>query len=95
MKVKITRVDVGECNTKYGTKTRTMICTEQHGARMLSSFEREAIHLKEGDEVDIEVIEKGQYLNFKMNKTNIYDTIKDHEERIKALEDFILNKQIT
>jgi hypothetical protein len=81
MKVKITNKSVQSAN-KAGAPyldnqsrpySRVGIQTEQHGKRWLSGFAYQGspiLNWKSGDEVEIEIEEKGQYLNFKLPKIN-------------------------
>lgn len=71
--------------TKDGRRyTRCVITTED--GRVMSGFgSKFTRNLKEGDEVELEVIQSGEYLNFKVPKVDIYSL----EKRIKVLEEKI------
>lgn len=53
--------------------TRLLIRTKEHGERGISGFDNiQTQNWKEGDEVEIEVEPKGEYLNFKLpNKQDL------------------------
>lgn len=67
--------------------TRMSIKTEEHGDKWVSGFEnKDNKDWKEGDTVEIEVKENGQYLNF--------ETPKQDEVSVKQMGD-VLNKLVT
>ena len=80
MKLKITRIykttkdkQGNLLQTKDGREyTRLAIQTTQHGKKWISGFMNlENSRWAEGDEVDVEVEQKGEYLNFKMPPKNL------------------------
>lgn len=88
-KVQLTRVYRGEQETKKGLLPKIGIKTTTHGDKWLSSFQvRGTEAWKEGDEVDIEIEEKGQYLNFRQldRGGEAVSVDKGLEERVKWLE---------
>ena len=91
MKVTLCKVFRGEQETKYGMKPKMAIKTEQHGDKWLSTFKVQGTEKWNiGDEVEINVTENGQYLNFEpVNNDNIAVTLQDFQglvERVEALE---------
>ena len=64
--VVLTRVFRKAKETKYGIKQQLSIQTEQHGDKWLSTFATAGTEdWAEGDTVKINVIENGDFLNFK------------------------------
>lgn len=87
--VKITRVYHDKVETKYGTKDKTAIYTEQYPDVKMSSFDKAAANFKEGDTVDITVEKNGQFTNFKVGAGkggNTSPVSSDLEARVKKLE---------
>lgn len=89
MQVKLTKVsrttsdkEGNALKTKDGRPyTRISIKTEQHADKYLSGFENaDTKNWKEGDTVEIDVTENGQYLNFKVPKKE--DKVYDNTETI-------------
>lgn len=76
--------------TKDGrTYTRVRLQTQEHGSDWLSGFENQVTqNWKEGDTVEVEVKQVGQYLNFSTPKATdlLEDRIKNLEDRVTALE---------
>lgn len=70
--------------------TRVLISTQEHGAKQLSGFENQQnSHWKEGDMVEIEVAENGQYLNFKTlskedRANEVLREIVERQNRVEA-----------
>ena len=66
MKVKLTRVSRNNKTSKGGKDYVSLgIQTEQHGDKWINGFGNNFNKdWKQGDEVEIEVVENGQYLNF-------------------------------
>lgn len=65
MQVIIERVFRKNVETKYGIKPNVAIKTNQHGDKWLSTFKTDGTEdWKDGDTVNIEVQQKGDYLNF-------------------------------
>lgn len=65
MQVIIERVFRKNVETKYGIKPNVAIKTNQHGDKWLSTFKVDGTEdWKDGDTVNIEVQQKGDYLNF-------------------------------
>ena len=65
--VNITRVFRGEQETKYGLKAKVSIKTEEHGDKWLSTFNTAGTEAwTDGMEVNIDITEKGDFLNFKV-----------------------------
>lgn len=105
MKLKITQININWVNKegqpyldKYSKPyARVGIKTEQHGAKWLSGFAYTGspmLSLKVGDEIEAEVEEKGQYLNFKLPKQNGGDVMKklsELEGYIKEIHKAVMN----
>lgn len=77
MQVKLTKVsrkttdkEGNPLKTRDGRPyTRLSIQTQEHGAKWLSGFNNaQTANWKEGDSVEMEVTEKGEYLNFSVPK---------------------------
>ncbi len=95
MKFKLTKV-FRTTEDKQGNELRTRdgrpyerlaVKVAEHGEKWVSGFGNKAnAYWKEGDEVDINIEQKGEYLNFSM--PNVWDAIKDLRERVAQLEDF-------
>lgn len=69
--VKVTKVYRGDVETQYGTKQKVGIKTETHGDKWLSCFqnqynEKKLTAISEGQELDIIVTQKGDFLNFSL-----------------------------
>ena len=98
MKVKITKLLHREIEIKKGSRkgsrvNQIRIWTNKHNDKMLSAFMVVEMNAwKVGDEVEIEVEQKGEYLNFKLPDKNtealkqICDKIRSLEKRIVTLE---------
>lgn len=96
MKVKLTQVyrtrtdkDGNELVNRNGKPyTRVSIKTEQHGDKWLSGFgNKENSSWDKGDEVEIIVEEKGQWLNFKTPPNTVTrQEFEALEKRVAALE---------
>jgi hypothetical protein len=80
-----------DLKTKDGRPyTRVSIKTQEHGDKWLSGFGAEWNSFwNEGDTVNIEVKENGQYLNFE--RINELDEIRS---RLTALEDAVFNNKM-
>lgn len=79
MKVKLTRLSRKDKVSKAGKPFVSLgIRTEEHGERWLSGFgSADNKDWKAGDEVEIEVVESGEYLNFTTAKKDRSPAIKD------------------
>ncbi len=73
MKVKITQVgQPKDIDTQYGKKTKISIKTNEHGDKWLSAFaNKDNQNLKVGTEIDIDIEQRGQYLNFKLKEDKV------------------------
>ena len=70
---------------------RLAVKVAEHGDKWISGFGGKGnTYWKEGDEVEINIEQKGEYLNFSM--PNVWDAIKDLQKKIKVLEDMMLGK---
>lgn len=93
-KIKITKItqtdkdkEGNQLTNKFGPYFRIGLQTEQHGTKWLSGFSKSKLDWQVGQEVDIEVTENGQYLNFSIPKKN--DLLEDRVSNIeKTLSDF-------
>lgn len=96
---KITRQDKDKKGNPYMTKatpnkpsrpyTRVGLKTQEHGDKWLSGFEnRTNANWKEGDSVEIEVEQKGEYLNFRnLSETEmIWKELANLKNRVGKLE---------
>jgi hypothetical protein len=91
---KIVRKTVDKDNKPLVTRdgrpyTRVAIQTKEHGAKYLSGFENFTNkNWKEGDLVEIEVEEKGEYLNFKnLSQTDkLWNAYNDLLKRVVKME---------
>jgi hypothetical protein len=102
-KVTITRVYRGEQQTKKGLLPKIGIKTTAHGDKWLSSFQVPGTESwKEGDEVDIDIEENGQYLNFRQidrgdkavkTETSLEERVKWLENRVSDIEKYLKTKQ--
>lgn len=63
--VKITSIFRKDVDTRFGVKPKVGIKTEQHGDKWLSTFKTKGTEdWKEGMEVEVNVSEQGDFLNF-------------------------------
>ena len=105
MKLKITKIWFNNTNKDgqpYLDKdsrpyTRVVIKTDQHGEKKLSGFAYsgdEMMRWREGQEVDIDVSQKGEYLNFRLPKGLKYtfDQFAGLENRVTTLERLFAKK---
>lgn len=78
---------------------RVLVKTQEHGDATISGFgNRDNENWQEGDRVDIEVEQKGEYLNFKMPPkkeadmsgfmSSVIFEINELKAKVKALEDW-------
>ena len=90
MKLNIEKVYRKEEISKKTNKpyTRLAIKTKEYPDKWISGFgNKHNSEWKQGDSVDVNVIEKGEYLDFEMiNSDTRIDIL---EQRIKVLEDFV------
>ena len=106
MKLKITQININWANKEgqaYLDKfqkpyARVGIKTEQHGQRWLSGFAytgSPALSLKIGDEIEAEIEEKGQYLNFRLPKSqnggDVMKKLSELEGYIKEIHKAVMN----
>lgn len=98
-KVKLTSVYHNATNRdgkQYTTKEgkpyeRCSIKTEQYGDRYISGFGSKTTHeWNVGDEVEIIIEEKGEYLNFSLPKTSIQGFSSEDRERLMRIESMLL-----
>lgn len=84
----VSRVYHDMVETKYGTRPRTAIYTEEQPDVKMTSFDKAAGDFKEGDKVNITVEKNGQFTNFKVNgtSTGTAPTSPDLERRVTRLE---------
>jgi len=100
--VTLTRIYKGMKETKFGTSPTVAIKTTTHGDKWLNTFKvtAEMDGWKEGDTVNINVQEKGGYLNF--DTIGLGSQVKpvgqatggtnNTEARLKKLEDAVFGK---
>lgn len=90
--VKITKIFRKDVETRFGIKPKVGIMTEEHGEKWLSTFKTKGTEdWVEGMTVEVEVSEKGGFLNFnpvvKGGATaNVTPAL---EARVKKLEDAV------
>lgn len=87
-KIKITKIsqtdkdkEGNQLTNKFGPYFRIGLQTEQHGTKWLSGFSKNKLDWAVGQEVDIEVTENGQYLNFSIPKKN--DLLEDRVSKLE------------
>ncbi len=66
--VTIKRIYRDQKQGKFGPSTMTSIYTNEYPETRMSSFDKGLDGIKEGDKVEIEIIQKGEYKNFKLAK---------------------------
>ena len=98
MKVKITKllhqeIDIKKGPNKGNKVTQVRIWTDKHDDKMLSAFMVKGMEAwKVGDQIEIEVEQKGEYLNFKLpdkakeDLKKICDYMRKLEKRVLKLE---------
>lgn len=91
--VTLTRVYTSEEKTgKTGKPYRQLnIQTEQHGEKWISGFQNQANkNWKAGDTVEVEIVENGKYLNYKLPQSKLpsktWDKINELEKRLSKVE---------
>ena len=94
MKYKLTKVyrttkdkEGNELKTRDGRPyERLAVKVAEHGDKWISGFgSRANTFFKEGSEVEINIEQKGEYLNFSM--PNVWDAIKELQKRVSQLEE--------
>ena len=99
MKYKLTKVFTTEkdkegnpLKTKDGRPyTRMALKVEEYGDKWISGFMNPSNKFfKEGQQVEINIEQKGEYLNFSM--PNVWDAIKELRQKVKVLEDMMVGK---
>lgn len=94
--VTLTRVFRKNIETKYGVKPNLSIQTDKHGDKWLSTFKVDGTaSWKEGDTVDINVKENGEFLNFEPAGANRPGTNTNVEERLSRLEVAVFGQKET
>jgi len=93
-KITLTRVFRTDVDTKYGIKPKVAIQTQEHGEKWLSTFKVVGTEKwEEGMEVEVNIQEKGDFLNFSVvggatiTPNPLEERITKLEERVKELED--------
>lgn len=67
---------------------KLLVKAEEHGERWISGFSDDwNLSWQEGDTVDAEVVESGDYLN--LRRPSLTDKLKEIDERLAAVEQFI------
>ncbi len=88
-KVILTRVFRKDVDTKYGIKPKLSIQTEEHGEKWLSTFKVSGTtNWDEGQQVEINVQENGDFLNFAPVATS-QESHSSLESRVAILEKFM------
>lgn len=92
-KVTIKRVYRDEKKNAKGAYTMTSIYTVEYPDRRMSSFQNGLGRLNAGDQIDVEIVQKGDFYNFKAvqvkeGKTTSVD-LSGFEARLKKLEDVV------
>jgi len=87
-KIKITKIFRGKQETKFGEKDKIGLKTEQYGDKWVSSFQTKGTeNWKEGDEVEVFIEKKGDYVNFTLAPKVGGTDLSGVEARLKKLED--------
>lgn len=94
----LTKVFRKEIDTKYGKKMSVGIQTKEHGDKWINGFEHESNKAwKIGDKVNIEIVENGEYTNFKnpsskLTEKRVREIVKEEMDiRFKKLMKYLEN----
>lgn len=87
-----------DVDTRFGIKPKVGIKTLEHGDKWLSSFKTKGTeHWAEGMQVEVNVSEKGDFMNFDpiLGATVASPASPALEARVKKLEDAVFGGQVT
>lgn len=97
-KVKLTKVfqsnkdkEGNPLTGQFGPYYKIGLQTAEYPTKYINGFNKTELPWKAGDEVEIDIIEKGEYLNFKLPKKDDLAVagVKELEARVKKLEDLL------
>lgn len=97
-KVKLTKVfqsnkdrEGNPLTGQFGPYYKIGLQTAEYPTKYINGFNKTELPWKAGDEVEIDIIEKGEYLNFKVPKKDDLAVagVQELEERVKKLEDLL------
>ena len=79
---------------KFGTYYKYGLTCDEYPTKTLYGIGNKALGWKAGEQYDIDLEEKGEWLNFKLPKKEVLaeEKIQELEKRIKKLEDLIAYK---
>lgn len=94
-KVTLTRIFRKDVDTRYGIKPKVGIQTKEHEDKWLSTFKVNGTeNWEEGMEVEINVQENGDFMNFTViGSASSAVPVNKLEERVAKLEDAVFNKK--
>lgn len=97
-KVKLTKVfqsnkdkEGNPLTGQFGPYYKIGLQTAEYPTKYINGFNKTELPWKAGDEVEIDIIEKGEYLNFKVPKKDDLAVagVQELEKRVKKLEDLL------
>lgn len=88
MQVQITQINRSNKTSKTGRPFESLgIKTKEHGDRWLSGFGRaDNKSWKVGDTIEVNVVEKGDYLNFEQNRPSVQGFDIESRDRLLRVE---------